>query len=155
MIRITTTFIAAALFASAPLLCAGAQEPPPPEGAPVQGSPYGQPGASSAAASNVLNKPLLVKAKSWFAALQRGNIDRSEMESGPSSNQNEATIVNAQKMVGSLGAPVSFVQQREGTQGNITYAIYKVEFHNGQSVYFLFAVDSSGKVASLGLGTPQ
>lgn len=154
MVRITTTIIAAALFASAPLLCVG-QEPPPPEGAPVQGNPYGEPAASNASAANVLNKPLLAKAKNWFAALQKGNIDRSAMESGPNANQNEATIVNAQRMIGSSGTPVSFVQQREGTQGNITYAIYKVGFHNGQTVYFLFAVDSSGKVASLGLGTPQ
>jgi hypothetical protein len=152
MLRITTTIVAAALFASAPLLCAAAQEPPPPEGAPIQGNPYGEPNATS---SNAVNKPLLAKAKSWFAALQAGKIDRSQMEAGPNANLNDATIANAQKMIGGLGTPVSFVQQREGTQGNITYAIYSVTFRNGEKVDFLFALDSSGKVASLGLGTPR
>ena len=154
MVRITTTFIAAALFASASLLCAGAQQPPP-EGPPIQGNPYGQPGGSSGSGSNTVNKPLLGKARNWFAALQEGKIDRSEMESGPNANMNDATVANAQKMIGGLGPPVTFVQQREGTQGNITYAVYAVTFRNGESVDFLFAVDSSGKVASLGLGTPR
>ena len=154
MLRITTTIIAAALFTSAPLLGA-AQQPPPPEGAPIQGNPYGQPGATDASESNTLNKPLLAKAKSWFADLQQGKIDRSQMESGPNANLNDATIANAQKMIGSLGTPASFVQQREGTQGNITYALYTVTFRNGQKLDFLFAVDSTGKVASLGIGSPQ
>lgn len=154
MIRITTTIIAAALFASAPLLGV-AQQPPPPEGAPVQGNPYGQPGAASAAGTNAVNKPLLAKAEKWFAALQHGSVDRSQMESGANANLNDATIANAQKMIGSLGAPTNFVQQREGTQGNITYAIYAVTFRNGDKMDFLFAVDGSVKVASLGLGTPR
>ena len=38
MLRITTTIIAAALFASVPLLGVAAQQPPPPEGAPIQGN---------------------------------------------------------------------------------------------------------------------
>jgi hypothetical protein len=150
-----TTIVTAALFASAPLLCAAAQEPPPPEGPPIQGNPYGEPGASNASASNPVNKPLLAKAKNWFAALQAGKIDRSQMEAGPNANLNDATVANAQKMIGGFGTPVSFVQQREGTQGNITYAIYAVTFRNGEKVDFLFALDSSGKVASLGLGTPR
>jgi hypothetical protein len=155
MVRITTTIIAAALFASAPLLCVAAQEPPPPEGAPIQSNPYGEPGAPNANESSVVNKPLLAKAKHWFAGLQTGKIDRSQMESGPNANVNDATVANAQRIIGGLGTPVSFVQQREGTQGNITYAIYAVSFRNGQTVDFLFAMDSSGKVASLGLGTPH
>lgn len=155
MLRITTTIIAAALFAGAPLLAMAAQQAPPPEGAPVQGNPYGPQAEPNSATSNQLNKPLLAKAKQWFAALQQGRIDRSQMEAGPNANLNDATIANAKKMIGGLGQPVSFVQQRTGTQGNITYAIYAVGFRNGQSVDFLFAMDGSGKIASLGLGTPR
>ena len=151
MIRVTTAVLALALFTGVSSLGAGAQVPPPPEGAPIQGNPYG----TEASSSNVVDKPLLAKAKVWFAALQSGKIDRSQMESGASANANDATVANAQRMIGNLGSPVSFVQQRTGTQGNITFAIYAVGFRNGQTVDFLFAVDSSGKIASLGLGTPR
>jgi hypothetical protein len=153
MIRITTTIFAATLFASVTALCVGAQQPPP-EGAPIQGNPYGEP-AAGAAASTTVNRALLAKAKTWFAQLQAGKVDRSQMESGPNANLSDATIANAQKLIGNLGAPVSFVQQRAGTQGNISYGIYVVTFKNGETVDFLFAVDSNGKVASLGLGSPK
>ena len=110
---------------------------------------------TNSTASNILNKPLLAKAKSWFVALQRGNVDRSQMESGPNANANEATITNAPGLIAGLGAPVSFTQQSTGKRGNLTYGIYLATFHNGDKVYFLFVVDDQGKVASLGLGTPR
>lgn len=155
MFRIFTSLLALALYVSAVSTCAPAQEPPPPEGAPIPGNPYGEPSAQGATTTTATNRGLLVKAKSWFAHLQAGSIDRSQMEAGPNANLNDATVANAQKMIGSLGTPVSFVQERTGTQGNITYGIYSVTFHNGEKVDFLFAIDSQGKVASLGLGSPR
>jgi hypothetical protein len=148
MFRLFTTFFAAGLFAGALAASAPAQQMPYP---PSSGY-----GPTSAPASNApTNAALLGMAKKWFADLQSGHVDRSQIEGGPYSNLNDATIANAQKMVGGLGKPVSFVQQELSTQGNITAAIYLVGFQNGQKVNFLFAVDSQGKVASLGLGTPH
>ena len=52
----------------------------------------------------------------------------------------DATIANAQKMIGGLGPPVSFVQQQSSSQGNVSAAIYVVTFKNGEKIDFLFAV---------------
>ena len=150
MIRIFVSSIVFALCASA-VSPAIAQQMPPPEGAPEQSNPYAAPSGST----SVPDKKLLARAKSWFGQLQSGKVDRSQLAANASSNMNDATMTNAQQMIGALGKPVSFVQQRSGTQGNVTYGIYLVTFENGKQVDFLFAVDSSGKVTSLGLGTPH
>lgn len=155
--RISTGLFALALWASA-TLAAPAQQypPPPPEGAPQSGNPYGQPYQPSApAVNNTPNSAMLARAKSVFAELQSGKVDRSQFSTGPNTNFTEATIDNAQRMVGSLGKPVSFVQQQSMTQGNVHAAIYSVTFKNGQKVDFLFALDSQGKIAGLSLGTPR
>ena len=149
IIRLVTSLFALALWASG-ASAAGAQGYPPSEGAPQSNNPY-----ASSAANNTPNPALLAKAKNWFGQLQAGQIDREQMESGPNANLNDATISNAQRMIGDLGKPISFVQQRTGSQGGVTYAIYLVTFKNCEKVDFLFAVDHEGKVASLGLGSPK
>jgi hypothetical protein len=147
MFRIFITFLAAGLFVSVAAI-ATAQEPP------YQPSPgYGPMSAPQPNAPT--DQAMLATAKRWFAQLQSGHVDRSQIEGGPYSNLNDATIANAQKIIGGLGTPVSFVQQHLSTQGNVTAAIYLVTFQSGQKVNFLFAVDSQGKVVSLGLGTPH
>ncbi len=155
MVRSFIVSIVLALFAGAALPALAQQMPPPPEGAPEQTNPYGQPLEPGSSATSVPDKKMLARAKNWFSALASGRIDRSQLATNASSNMNDATIANAQKMIGALGKPVSFVAQRSGSQGNITYGIYLVTFENGKKVDFLFAVDSSGKVTSLGLGTPH
>jgi hypothetical protein len=157
MIRISTAFFAIALAAST---VAAAPPPPMPPGGqpepgapPPAGEPMTYPTAASAAATT--NPALLALAKSWFAALQSGQVDRSQLAGGPYANLTDATIANAQKMIGNLGKPVSFVQQQVSTQGNTSAAIYLVTFKNGEQVDFLFAVNGQGKVTSLGLGTPH
>ena len=128
-----------------------AQMAPPPEGPPQANNPYAAPAAPSSAA----NPAMLAKAKVWFAALQSGSVDRSKLGTGPNSNLTEATIENAQKMIGGLGKPVSFVAQQTQTKGGVTATIYLVTFRDGRKVDFLFAVDGQGKVDGLALGTPE
>jgi hypothetical protein len=154
MLRNVISLFAFALYAGvAP--AALAQMPPPPEGAPQATNPYAQPYGPNAAATAAPNPAMLAKAKKWFAQLQSGHVDRSQLENNANANMSDATISNAQRMIGSLGAPVLFVQQRAGTQSGISYAIYQLTFRNGQKLDFLFALDGEGKVASLGLGSPH
>lgn len=154
MFRTFIGLFALTLWASVPL-CASAQEPPPPEGAPQATNPYAQPYAPSATTTNAPNPAMLARAKQVFAQLQVGKIDRSQLAAGPNANFTETTVANAQKMVGSLGKPVSFVQQQATTQGDVSAAIYVVTFKNGKKVDFLFALDAQGKIAGLSLGTPH
>jgi hypothetical protein len=146
MFRIITSFLALALYASFASIAASAQEMPPP-------GALAPPSAANATAAP--DPQMLMRAKSWFAQLQAGKVDRSELETGPNANLIDATISNAQKMLANLGRPVSFVQQQAGSQGGVSYAIYLVTFKNGKKLDFLFAVDRNGKVASLALGSPK
>jgi hypothetical protein len=156
MVRISVTLAALALYASLALPVAAQQYSPPPEGAPVQGNPYGQPPGANPAAKPIPDAVMLTQAKKVFAQLQTGKVDRSELStSTPNSNMNDATIANAQRMIGSLGKPVSFVEQRSTSQGSMTGVLYLVTFQNGQKIDFLYMVDSQGKVTGLGLGTPH
>lgn len=152
MFRNFTSFFAIALWASV-ALCASAQQPPP-EGAPQAENPYGQPYSPNATTS-APNPAMLARAKSWFAQLQSGKVDRSQLGANAGGSLSEATIANARTEIGSLGMPVSFVQEQAGSQGGVSYGIYTVTFKNGKKVDFLFAVDSQGKVTSLGLGSPK
>ncbi len=154
MFRILIGLFALTLCASVPL-AAYAQEPPPPEGAPQAGNPYAQPYAPSATTNDAPNPAMLARAKNVFAQLQAGKIDRSQLAAGPNANFTETTVANAQKMIGSLGKPVSFVQQQATKQGDVSAAIYAVTFKNGKKVDFLFVLDAQGKIAGLSLGTPH
>ncbi|HET6275637.1 MAG TPA: hypothetical protein VFE16_06885 [Candidatus Cybelea sp.] len=153
MVRIILSTLALALCTSA-ALPALAQQMPPPEGAPEQNNPYAQP-APGSTTTPAQSKALLTRAKVWFGELQSGSVDRAQLASNANSNMSDATIANAKQMIGSLGKPVSFVAQRTGSQGGVTYGIFVVTFKNGQTVDFLFALDSTGKVTSLGLGNPH
>ncbi|MBV8066466.1 MAG: hypothetical protein JO113_00710 [Candidatus Eremiobacteraeota bacterium] len=155
MIRITTTLFVLAFWTSA-ALAASAQQPPPPEGPPQATNPYAQPYQPNApAVNNTINPAMLAKAKTVFAELQAGKIDRSLLSAEGNSNLSDAEIADAQKMIGTLGKPVSFVQQQIVTRQNFTAAIYLVTFKNGKKIDFGFAVDDQGEIAGLRLGTPR
>lgn len=144
MVRLSTTLLAAALLAGLA----------PPASAQYAPNPYGAAPTPAPRAST--DPALLARAKSVFAQLQGGKVDRSELAAnGPNGNMTDATLANAQKMIGGLGAPVSFVQQQSSSQGGVSAAIYVVTFKNGEKVDFLFALDSQGKVEGMSLGTPH
>ena len=137
-------------------LPAGAAQMPPSEGAPVGGNPYGQAPGADPAHTPIPDAAMLAQAKKVFAQLQSGKVDQSELSTTtPNANMNAATIANAQHMIGNLGKPVSFVEEHSTSQGNMSAVIYLVTFQNGQKIDFLYMVDSQGKVAGLGLGTPR
>jgi hypothetical protein len=129
-------------------------------GAPALAQAYPSYGSSQARPSASPDPTLLARAKSTFVALQSGKLDRSQLAAnGPNGNMTDATIANAQKAIGGLGPPVSFVQQQyqqgSGSQGNVSAAIYVVTFKNGEKIDFLFAVDAQGKIEGMSLGTPH
>ena len=146
MIRIFIGSFALTLAMSVATPPGAAQEYPPPGALPP-------PSAASATAKP--DPAMLGRARHFFEELQSGSINRSELASGPNANLNNATISNAQRMIGGLGSPVSFVQQQAGSQGGVSWAVYLVTFKNGQRIDFLYGVGNDGKVTALGLGTPR
>lgn len=142
MLRFSTMLLAGALFGGA--------------SAAAHAQVYPTYGPRPAATAATPDPALLARAKKIFAQLQAGKLNPSELAmGGPNGNMTEATIANAQKMVGDLGAPVSFVQQQTSSQGGVSAAIYVLTFKNGKKIDFLFAVDSQGKVEGMSLGTPH
>ena|SRR5579863_8691546 len=154
MIR-TFTLLAAIAFTAGAAFPASAQQMPPPEGPPVGGNPYGAPGGEPAA-TPIPDKVMLAQAKKIFGELQTGKVDPSQFSSNSANaSMNAATVANAQRMIGGLGKPVSFLAQQSQSRGSTNAVLYLVTFQNGQQIDFLFMVDSQGKVAGLGLGTPH
>ena len=99
---------------------------------------------------------MIAQAKKVFGQLQTGKLDPSQLStSTPNASMNAATVANAQRMIGGLGKPVSFVEEHSQSQGSTNAALFLVTFQNGQQIDFLLMVDSEGKVAGLGLGTPH
>lgn len=117
---------------------------PAPNGAPVGGP----------TASPAPNPQMLAKAKSWFAQLQAGKVDRSQLATGMASLSDQQ-VEDVSSKIKSLGTPVTFEQEQTMTQGGISYAVYLLTFGNGQKLNFIFALDSQGKVAGLRLTPAQ
>ena len=138
-----------------------AMAPPPPPAMPNGGQPgpYGAPPPppppSQPTAAPTTDPAMLARAKNWFAQLQSGKIDRSQLATKANGALTDATVTSAQSILGGLGTPVSFVQQQSGSQGSISYAIYLLTFSSGKKLNFFFAVDSAGKVEGLQIGQPQ
>jgi hypothetical protein len=156
MSRICTILLGVALFAATAALA-----PPPPTGGmpePGQGPAEPAPPAAPMAApsaSATIDPQMLSRAKDWFARLQAGNIDRSQLATTANGALTDSAISNARNMLASLGAPLSFVQQQAGSQGGVNYAVYLLTFKDGSKLDFFFAVDQQGKIEGLQLGRPQ
>lgn len=126
---------------------AGTMPTSPPAPAPLAPAPE--------ASSQTVDTALLARAKSSFAQLQSGNIDRSTMSTDMNTALTDDKVAAVKSAIGSLGAPVSFVQQKTLSQGGSNYGVYLVTFANGTKFDFIFAVDGQGKVAGMRITPAQ
>ncbi|HEY6325581.1 MAG TPA: hypothetical protein VIW73_03555 [Candidatus Cybelea sp.] len=93
------------------------------------------------------NSAMLARAKSVFAQLQAGKVDRSQLT--PQMNAaSDAQLKSVQSSI-AHGSPTSFEQQQSFSQGGYTYAVYLVTFSDGAKVSFVFALDAQGKVSGM------
>ncbi|HLY02151.1 MAG TPA: hypothetical protein VKR56_06590 [Candidatus Cybelea sp.] len=127
---------------------------PPPAPAPPPMAPM--PASTSAPTATPPPDPaMLARAKNELTQLQSGKIDRGMLTSDMSTLLTDDKLASVKSGIGNLGAPVSFEQQRTGTQDDVRYAIYLVTFANGAKVDFLMGVDAQGKIAALRLTPAQ
>jgi hypothetical protein len=117
--------------------------PPPPLSEPASSAPTPAP-----------NPAMIAQAKEVFTQLQGGTIDRSLLEPTMSAALTEDKLTTLKGSIGSLGAPVTFDQQRSGMQGDLTYAMYLLTFKDGTKLQLLDVVDKQGKIAGLKLTPP-
>jgi len=146
MKNIRTHHILEALLCGA--LCAFTLGAVPASGGPT---PPPEPSGTSAAPAATANPALMARAKVWFGELQTGKIDRSQLATAANGALTDSQLAQVKKMIGGLGAPVSFVQQQEMSQGGFTYAVYMLTFADGTKMNFAFGVDAQGNVAGLRL----
>ncbi len=121
------------------------QQPPPVPAAP----PLAPMPAATATPSP--DPAMLARAKNEFAQLQSGKIDRTTLTTEMSTALTDDKLATLKGAIGNLGTPVSFDQQRTGTQGDVRYTVYLVTFANGTKLNFLIAVDGQGKIAGMRL----
>ena len=70
----------------------------------------------------------LTEAKSIFAGLQSGKIDRSRFTSNANAYFSEQALKDLAASLGPLGQPIEFSQLAEGLRGGMTYRRYSVRF---------------------------
>jgi len=151
MNRTLAPFFGAALLAATIAATPPAVQPP---GGPAP-MPGGTPQPVSAPAPEPTTDPaMLARAKNWFAQLQAGKIDRSQLATTANTALTDAKITTVSQAISGLGSPATFVQTGAGQQGNVSYAIYLLTFANGTKLNFFFAVDSQGKIEGLQIGQP-
>jgi hypothetical protein len=127
----------------------GQPQEPPPAPAPPPLAPI--PAQTAATPSPAPDPAMLAKAKNEFAQLQSGKIDRAMLTTEMDTALTDDKVASVKSSIGSLGAPVSFVQQRTGTQGDVRFAVYLVTFTDGSRLDFLIGLDGQGKVAGMRL----
>ncbi len=125
----------------------GQPQAPPPAPAPPPLAPM----PAQTAATPSPDPAMLARAKAAFAQLQSGKIDRTQLSPEMNAALTDDKLAAVKGAIGNLGTPVSFEQQRTGTQGDVRYAVYLVTFLNGPRLNFLFGVDPQGKVAGMRL----
>ena len=129
------------------------QQPPPVPAAPPMAP---MPAATAAPTATPSPDPaMLARAKNEFAQVQSGKIDRTTLTTDMNTLLTDDKVAIVKGAIGNLGAPVSFEQQRAGTQGDVRYAVYLVTFANGTKLDFLIGIDGQGKIAALRLTPAQ
>jgi hypothetical protein len=118
--------------------------PPPMQGTTVNGGP-------SAPTPNVA---MMARAKTAFAQLQSGTLDRSTLDAQMNAALTDDKVSAVKAAIGTLGTPTSFVEVRSGTQGGYPYTVYALTFANGTKMGLVFAVDGQGQIAGMQLTPP-
>lgn len=126
-----------------------------PVAAIAQYSPASNPDSRYNTPTPVPDSAMLASATRWFAQLQAGKIDRSQLTPQMNAALSDAQLKNLESSVANLGTPVSFDQQLVFSQAGFTYALYRLTFANGATLGFVFAVDAERKVSGMRLtGAP-
>lgn len=112
------------------------------------------PAPAPPAATATPDAGIAARARTMFAQLQAGKIDRTQLDTEANSTIDDATIKRAHDAVQALGTPVTFEQQNVFARNGITNYVYLVTFGGGQSLDFGFLLDSSGKVAGMLIAPP-
>jgi hypothetical protein len=109
--------------------------------------PAGSPEASAAPAA--ADQSTLAMAKEWFARMQTGDIDHSQLNDSANMSLDADSVKEISAQIAPLGAPVEFVQQHVGTLNGSTAYTYLLTFKNGTKLSFILLLDGNGQIAGI------
>jgi hypothetical protein len=92
------------------------------------------------------NPALLARAKTAFADLEQGRVDRSALTASVNAEYTVAMLRQAKSFFGTLGAPVVWAQEKYGAEDGGRYASYVMTFADGRKFSLLFGIDAHGKI---------
>lgn len=126
-----------------------------PSAAAAQTSPPPAPAASAAAPSDAsstgvptADPAITARAKDWLHRVQTGTIDRAQLNAQMDSAFSDALVKQTAAQFGPLGDPTDFsLVDTRSVAGNVAY-MYKATFKSG-AVYWVFALDQTGKISGL------
>ncbi len=110
------------------------------------------PAATASPAASPTDATVLAHARSWFDALQHGQLlDPSELDDRMKALMTPAIVTQGAKQLEPLGAYTGFDQVQTGTRNGDTFYVYKVTFKGAEALNFIYVVDGSGKISGLRL----
>ncbi|HEV3090252.1 MAG TPA: hypothetical protein VGX91_02290 [Candidatus Cybelea sp.] len=89
---------------------------------------------------------LLARAKTAFAGLEQGRVDRSALTASVNAEYNDAMLEQSRSYFGPLGPPVEWEQVKYGMEDGGRYAGYVMTFADGKKFVLLFGIDGHGKI---------
>jgi len=95
------------------------------------------------------NAEMLSRAKTWFHAMQTGEIDRSQLTSKMNAALTDDIVAQGKAKLQPLGEPTGFDEVQNGTKGDATFYVYQVTFKDGDVFDFIIAYVADGKVSGL------
>jgi hypothetical protein len=112
------------------------------------------PATPAPAATPTPDPAILARAKTMFAQIQAGKVDRTQLDAEANATIDDATLKRAHTAVQALGTPVTFEQQNVFIRDGVTNYVYLVTFGGAQSLDFGFFLDSAGKVRGMAILPP-
>ena len=90
------------------------------------------------------------RATEWLHRLQTGTIDRAQLTPAVDKGLTASVVEQLADKLGPLGDPVAvkLTETKPPVAGNTSY-IFKVDFKNDATVYFIFVLDATGKISGL------
>lgn len=108
------------------------------------------PAASALPSATPSPDPAIVKrAETIFAQMQRGKVDRSQLDAKMDAVMTAATLQALHDKLGPLGTPVTFEQQRIIVSNGFTGYVYLLAFGNTKTLDFVMVLDGANKIGGL------
>ncbi len=104
--------------------------------------------SSPSPAASPSDMQITARARTWYAMLQSGTIDRAQLDKQLNATLTDATVKQVAAQLQPLGDPKSFTLTDKMVSGQYTVYHYRVGLATTR-LYFTFTLDPDGTIAGL------